>query len=342
MAYTNTIMLSGAQVKIEAVRGTPETTMTRWLYPTAGSLQWTYTQDHDDITENNRSFHGHSAFALGRYDNKFTYEERVSFEDVVWWLNCALDGANLTGSTTGSTPPGYTYTLTPQSAVDDLSTFTMKFNESGNIYKIDRCAVNKATFKWDGGIGSSQASWLMTLEIFGRTLTPAATYDAVAERARTIVTSRGTALYIDEPGGTIGTTQVLQALRSGEITIDNQIELKAFSEDTVTSAADFARGEQLFTGSLVMEFKNDTEFAKMRAGTARKIRIKNTGALIGSTPTTNYLLQFDIGNAFWMAPSFSFSGQNMIYTLGWMGYKSSTLAVPMNVVAVNASSTITA
>jgi hypothetical protein len=314
--------------------------MTRWLYPTAGSLIMTYTQDHDDLAESNRSFHGHSAFALGRYDVSFAYEERVTFEDVVWWLNMALDGANLTGTTTGSTPPGYTYTMLPQSAVDDLSTFTMKFGDAGNTYKIDRCAVNKATFNWDGGPGSSQATWLMTLEIFGRTLTPAASFDALSERNRNPVLSRGTALYVDDT--TIGTTQVLAKVRSGEIVIDNQIELKAFSEDTATSASDFARGEQLFTGSLVLEFKDDAEFAKMRAGTLRKIRILNTGAQIGLTPTTNYKLQFDIGNAYWQAPSISFSGQNLVHTLGWMGYKSAAVAVPMTVTAVNTLATITA
>lgn len=340
MAFTNTMMLQGAQCKIEAVRGTAETAMTRWLYPTQGSLIWTYTQDHDDLVEANRSFHGHSAFSLGRYQNSFTYEERVSFEDIVWWMNMIMDGANLTGTTTGSTPPGYTYTMTPQSAVDDLSTFTMKAGEPGNIYKFDRCVVNKATFKWDANPGTSQPSWLMTLEIFARTVTPGSSYDALSERSRTIARSLGTVVSIDTT--TIGTTPKTGYVRSGEFTIDNQIELKAFSEDTATMAADFARGEQLFTGSLVMEFKDDTEFALMRAGTQRKIRIKNTGALIGSTPTTNYQMQFDIGAAQWMAPSMGFSGQNMIQTFGWMGYKTAALAVPFTTAIVNTLASVTA
>jgi hypothetical protein len=342
MAVTNTDILFGAQVKIEGARGTPETTMTRWLYPTVGQFSWTYAQDHDDLSESNRTFHGKSAFSLSRYQVSFTYQERVSFEDLVWWLNTALDGNNRTGTTTGSTPAGFTYTLTPQASTDDLDTFTMKFNDAGNTYKIDRCVVNRLTLNWDSSPGTSQPSWLMTAEILGRTLTPAATYDAIADRSRTIIKSIGTALYIDEPGGTLGTTQKLGYLRSGEIVIDNQIELKAFSEDPATSAVDFGRGEQLITGSVVMEFKDDAEFAKMRAGTSRKLRILNTGAVIGSTPTTNYKAQFDFGVAQWMPPTMGYAGHNSIQTFGFVAYKSATVTVPITVAVVNASTTITA
>ena len=340
MAVTNVQVLHGAQAKIEAVRGTPEATMTRWLYPTLGSLIWTYEQDVDALVEANRSYHGHSAMALGRYRNRITYEERVSYEDVVWWMNAIMDGGNLTGSTTGSTPPGYTYTMTPQTATDDLATFTLKAGFTGNVYKFERCCVNKATFKFDSSAGNP--TWLMTLEIWARIVTPGATFDALSERARTIVNTLGTALYLDEPGGTIGTTAKVGYLRSGEIVIDNQIEEKFFSEDTATSAVDFGRGEQLFTGSVVMEFKDDTEFAKMRAGTSRKLRIQQTGALIGSTPTTNFTLRFDFGVAQWMAPTFSYNGQNAVMTHGFMGYKSATVAVPMTAVIINASTTIAA
>lgn len=337
MAVTNVQVLHGGQAKIEAVRGTPEATMTRWLYPTLGSMIWTYEQDIDDLAESNRSYHGHSAFALGRYRNRIAYEERVSYEDLVWWMNAILDGGNLTGTTTGSTPAGYTYTMTPQAAVDDLATFTLKAGFTGNVYKFDRCVVNTATFRFDSAAGNP--TWLMTLEIWARTVTPGSTFDALAERSRTIVNSLGTGLWLDEPGGTIGTTAKLGYLRSGEIVIDNQIEEKFFSEDTATSATDFGRGEQLFTGSVVMEFKDDVEFAKMRAGTSRKLRIRQTGAQIGTTPTTNYQMTFDFGVAQWMAPTNGYNGQNAVQTFGFMGYKSATVAVPMTAVIVNAAAT---
>jgi hypothetical protein len=338
---TNVQSLQGQEAKIEAERCVAEAVMTRWLYATMGNFRWTYAQEALDIPIQTRSFHAHKDFALGRYHNTFSYEEIMSFEDMPWWLCMILKGGpgQRTGVTTGSTPPGFAYVSVPSSSVDDLDSFTMKFWEPSNIYTIDRVMCNSATFAFDA---VNNPAWVMTLDLMGRLLTSGSSYDAVADRTRHIIRAAGTKVYIDEPGGVIGTTQVLGKLRSGSITIDNQIETKQFSEDALTDACDVGRGEQLVTGELVIEFKDDSEFAKMRSGTARKLRFEAPGEVIGTTPDTTYLWQVDIPVAHWMAPTMDYAGQNKIQTFGFMGYTDATSPQPISIKTVNALATIAA
>jgi hypothetical protein len=338
MAYSNVQVLERAQAKIEAVRGVAETTMTRWFYPPLGSLTWQYNQDLEEITEQTRTYASAVDRQLGVRTVRINIEINLTYEEAIWWLNCALDGGNLTGTTTGSTPPGFTYSLAQNVSADDLSTFTLKAGDATTIYKFSRCAVNQATFRFNPQPGG-ETCWRMTAEIWA-IFVGITTYDSPTDILRNRVLARGTNFSVDTT--TIGTTQVLGAIRSGEFTINNNLEEKFFSENTVDAAADFGRGSQVVTGSLVYEYLNDTEFALMRAGTVRKIRIAQTGPNIGSTPTTDFKWQVDVPNAKWLAPQFGYAGQNKIITLPFVGQWSSTVTQPLQISDVISAGTVTA
>jgi Phage tail tube protein len=337
MAYQNVMILEGGQAKVEAVRGTPESALTRWLYPVLGGLVVNYNQEVEDEPESTRTYHGHTSVSLGLPEVRISYEEIVSYEDLPWWFQMALKGG-VAGISTGSTPPGYTYTFVPATATDDLSTFTLVAGDPGNLYKFSRCAINSLTVRWDQ---AQQPSWRMTADIWARDMTAGAAYTgAIPDRNRERVQARGTLVYVDEPGGTIGTTQVTNEIRSGSVTVDNQLEDKAFSENETSVSADFARGEQLITGELVREFKTDTEFAKMRAGTTRRIRVQRTGSTIGATPTTDKRVRIDVPVAVLYAPRPGHVGQNRILTWGFTGYKTVADPVPITAAIVNALVTL--
>lgn len=338
MAYSNVQVLERAQAKIEGTRGAAEATMTRWWYFPLGALTWTYDQELEEIIETTRTYASAVDRQLGMRSIRINIELNLTYEEAIWWLNMALDGGNLSGTTTGSTPAGYTYSLAQNVSADDLSTFTLKAGNPAVAYKFSRCAVNRMTMRWNPQSGG-ETSWRMTAEIFA-IFVGTTSFDSPADITRNRILARGTAVYIDTT--TIGTTQVLGAIRSGEVTIDNQLEEKFFSENTVDADDDFARGSQIVTGSLVMEYLNDTEFALMRAGTVRKIRISRTGDQIGTTPTTNYLWQLDIPNAKWLAPTFGYAGQNQIITLPFVGQWSSAVTQPLQVTDVIAAATVTA
>lgn len=340
MPIANVDVLERAQVKIEGTRGTAETTMTRWWYAPLQQVTWEYQQELEEVEETTRTYATIVDRQLGIAYNRINVELNLTYEEVVWWLNCALDGSNLTGTTTGSTPPGFTYTLAPNVSADDLASFSMKAGDTTNIYKFKRCMVNKMTMRWNPQSGGD-VTWKMTAEIWA-IFVGTTTFDSPTDLTRTRVLSRGTKLYVDTT--TIHTTQLLNTLRQGEITIDNQLEEKVFSESTVDPHTDVGRGSQIVSGSLVFENNAaaETEFANMRAGTVRKLSIEQTGTQIGITPTTNYNFRVDVPNAKWMAPSKSYAGHNSIITFPWVAQWTSAVPQVVSVVVVNAQTTITA
>lgn len=338
MPYQNVQVLERAQAKIEAVRGTAEATASRWFYPPLGGITWTYAQDLEEIVEATRTYASAVDRQLGYRTVRINFDLILTYEEAVWWLNCALDGGNLSGTTTGSTPPGYTYTLAQNVTTDDLSTFTLKAGDPGNPLKFSRCVVNQATFRFNPQPGG-ETTWRMTAEVWAIFQGPT-TFDSPTDTVRNRVLARGTKVFIDPT--TLGTTQLTNAVRSGEFTINNNIEEKFFSENITDPHTDFARGSQVVTGSLVMEYLNDTEFNNMRNGTVRKIRISKDGDQIGTTPTTAFKWQADFPNAKWLAPSFGYAGQNKIITMPFVGQWTSTATQPLIVTVVTATASVTA
>lgn len=339
--YTNVVTLDRMEGKIEGTRGTPEATMTRPIVFPHGRASWSYEAAEGIEPETLRSFHATAAdYAVpGVSRTRINIEAIMSFEEIIWWWNLGLKGGNLSGTTTGSTPPGYTNTFSPTAATDDIATATLKCGDGAVAYLFDRAAVNTMVMRWNPG---QEAYWMMAVELFAR-FKGTTTFDSPAAIVRHKIASKGTIVKIDATGGTIGTTQVSGAIRSGSVSINNQLEEKQFTEDTDYTSADFARGEQIIAFELVRELLADTEFAFARAGTVRKIRIEKTGDAIGTSPTTAYLLQLDLPAARYtprLAPNFQ--GQNRVLTLSGRGLRDASNTVPLIARSVIASSSVAA
>jgi hypothetical protein len=182
----------------------------------------------------------------------------------------------------------------------------------------------------------------VTVEILAQFL-GATTFDAPTALTRHKIPAKGTIVYVDAAAGTIGSTAASGVIRSGSVTITNNIEEKIFTEDTSYTSADFSRGEQMVSFDIARELTADTEYAFLRAGTTRKIRIQNTGDNIGGTPTTDYRLRVDIPVARYtprLAPNWQ--GQNRVVPLQGRGLVDSDDTAPISIAVVNASSTLTA
>lgn len=340
MPYGNVQAFKKVQGKIEAVRGTAETTMTRWITVLqSGGVAVTYNRDREDAPETLRSFNGDRDTALTNESVGINIEARMSFEEAVWWLNLALDGGNLTGTTTGSTPPGYTYTLTPNDTVDDLASATLKIGDGATAYRYRRCMVNSATFRCNPNAGG-EASWRMAAELIA-IFDGTTSFDSPTDITRNMILSNGSKLYLDTASA-IGTTAQSLLIRNMSFTIANNLEEKRFIESGITAAADVGRGMQRVTGDFTAEHLNDaTFFALMRANTNTKLRFEYTGPSIGTTPTTNYLWQVDFPQAKLNAPSESYAGQNMVMTYPFIAEKPVGAGV-ITIKDVNATASITA
>jgi hypothetical protein len=225
---------------------------------------------------------------------------------------------------------------------DDLKTMTLKCGDAASPYKFGRGAVNSMTLRWNPAGTGMEAYWIVTVEILAQFL-GATTFDAPTALTRHKIPAKGTIVYVDAAAGTIGSTAASGVIRSGSVTITNNIEEKIFTEDTSYTSADFSRGEQMVSFDIARELTADTEYAFLRAGTTRKIRIQNTGDNIGGTPTTDYRLRVDIPVARYtprLAPNWQ--GQNRVVPLQGRGLVDSDDTAPISIAVVNASSTLTA
>jgi hypothetical protein len=323
LAYTNVRAFNRAQVAIEATRGTAIGTMTRWVTALSdGGLSWSYVRDREDAPETLRSFQADRDTAITQESVTWQIEARLAYEEIPWWLSCALNGAaaTLVGTTTGSTPPGYTYTITAVDTSDDLDTFTMKIGDPSVCYILKRCAVNQLTIRCNPDQGG-EASWRIVASgpaIFVGT----GTFDAPSDITRTIVQSYGSLMYLDTSSA-IGTTSITGLVRNFEFTINNNIEEKRFIDAGVAAHTDFGRGFQRVTGSFSIEHTADTYFAYHRAETDIKLRFEKTGATIGSSPTTAYRTRWDFPQAVLDSPTESFVGNNRVYTYPFLAEKPS-------------------
>lgn len=324
MPFLNVLALERAEAKIEAVRGTAETTMTHNMALLANGSTFSLEQTHEEEPEMTQSFTPYSDNQLTAQRARLRLEWIASYEDLIWWDQHIVKGGTLTGTTTGSTPPGYTYTISPTTgAVDDIATSTWKVGDGAVAYKLSRCVVNTFTIRANP---ESEGTWRCTAELFGIFI-GTTSFDSPAITTQTKVVSYGSKVYLDVMGGTIGTTAVSNRIRSFTITYTLNIEEKSFLETGVMAHTDFGRGYYIITFEIVMEHTSDDWFAIARANTAYKIRFEKTGAQIGTTPTTNYLRQIDLNRAKLRIPTFQRSGQNKTAVFGGFAEKAAATAV---------------
>lgn len=182
---------------------------------------------------------------------------------------------------------------------------------------------------------------MMDVNLIGRDWETTTYTGAIGDRVREDILARGTALYIDDAGGTIGTTQKLGSLISASITWTLNINYKAFAEDTKYVAANkVGRGPRLVDAQFTFEFDNDVEFAKYRNNDAqqRLISLKQTGSVIhaGSPAATasKYMQIFLPG--YWASWSRGVRVNNLIATFGLMASYDTTLAYSSKLVVNNA------
>lgn len=321
MPYGNVQAFQRVQAAIETVRGTAIGTMTRWLpVLQSGGFIVTYSREREDVPEQLRSFQGDRDTQILAEAVTFTIEARLSFDEVPWWFSMALKGGSATriGTTTGSTPPGYTYTITPSDTADDLDTFTFKIGDTSTCYQYKRAVINTMTLRCNPNAGG-EASWRITMDgmaIYVGT----STFDAPSDITRNMVPALGSKLYLDTASA-IGTTQITNLVRNFSVTVNNNIEEKRFVDSGVAAHTDFGRGLMRVTGDFTMEHTVDTYFALHRANTNTKIRLESTGANIGATPTADYRLRVDIPQAKLDSPSESYVGNNKVYTYPFLAEK---------------------
>lgn len=275
----NEVRLNRLQAGFEASAGTA-VAATRKLYmrtdPVSGvstPLLW-----FDDATG---SYIGRRRPTKGRTTVGFPGTDLVTFEDIHWWLYMMVEGTP--AESTGTDPSVLVHTFTPDQSTDSLKSATFEWGDPGNIYEISQVYMNSWTLRGDAD-NDNELGWMLEADFMGRTF-DAGTFTALADRETEVVTARGTKLYIDDAGGTIGTTQVTGKLINWSISGTINRHTKAFAEDEqYVAQGKTGRADWTVDAQFTMEFEDDDEFANYRSGTPvqRLIRIEREGSEIAT------------------------------------------------------------
>lgn len=330
---TNEVILLQAQAGLESTRGTG-VTATRKVY---AQVTPSYSKALSAMTDTTGTFDGRRRPHYGREKVSFSAADVVTYEDIAWWLQLGIKGG-VTSTTTGTT--GKLYSFTPSAASDDIKSMTLEFNESGNPYKSTQVMVNSWTLRGDAD-NDNEPGWMFDAEMMGRDWATTTFTSALTDRTTEVCLARGTKLYIDDAGGTIGTTQVTGKLINWSITQNNNIHFKAFAEDTTNYAANkVGRGERTVDAQFTFEFDSDAEFAKYRNSLPqqRLIRLVQEGTQIGAGPAKNKL-QVDL-YGYWSSWSRGDREGNLTATFGLMGFYDTTATKTIQVDVTNSLSTL--
>ena len=120
--------------------------------------------------------------------------------------------------------------------------------------------------------------------------------------ASDIIVFGGSKLYIDAPGGTIGTTEITKTLLSFELDVTTGLTAKATNETKDYSLVYF--NKDAFSVKLKMVYEHNTNAVAQRdiyeAATNRLIRLDFLGAAFGSAGTsfTNYTFRIDAAGVY--------------------------------------------
>lgn len=285
------------------------------------------------------TFHGRRRPSYGRTKVAFTAMDEATYEDLPWWGQLMWKGGVTGGSGDAGTPEMFTYTFNPTTTADDLKSITLEFGDVGNPYQSSQVMVNSWTLRMDSD-NDAEPSWMLDLQLLGRDWSTTTFTAALSDRDTEAILARGTKLYIDDAGGTIGSTQVTGQLISASITGNNNLTYKAFAEDVTYVAANaVGRGEQTFDAQFTFEFAADTEFANYRDTTAqeRLIRLEQTGSIIHDAITKKMTLDL---YGYWSSWSRGTRVNNLTATFGLMGFYDTSAAKTFQAVIQNALETL--
>jgi hypothetical protein len=288
--------LQKAQAAIEATRGTG-IAATRIVYLDRGA--WFEQPVGREFPEEDRnSFIDNYRMLTVSHMAKVTAVARETFDDAPWWGQFFWKGG-VTGVLSAITV--YTYTFTPTVAVDDLKTMTLEVGNDTQAYQIPYVLGQKLEISWTRGQGVK-----MNVDLLGQRLIPQAFTGALSDRTLEDVVGTTAKVWIDNAGGTIGTTQALNVL-GGKVSWDNNwTQITHLIGQLYPD--DAQRGVRHLAIELDVHFNNTIEFAQLVAGGERLIRVQFTGTIIaGSTGNVVRSITIDF-YGFYLSAPFSTDG----------------------------------
>lgn len=198
----------------------------------------------------------------------------LTYEQVLHVLEAGIK----TVSPTGTNPYTYTYAFPTDTTTRTIKTYTI---EGGNtIVTVDQMEMNYSFVEEFEFSGKADESWMMSSTWKGQKLTVATITGAISAPTVEPVLFGHTKFYVNDSGGTIGTTQVTGKLLNAQVRCKTGIMFVPSGDGNLyPSAHKFVRPEITF--ALAYELEQDTgasfvatERGKFTSKAARLIRLK--------------------------------------------------------------------
>lgn len=271
--------------------------------------------------------------ATGLHLPEFTISADIDDTEAAWkWSGSAMAlTKDLKANTTGAATSGTTTTVVKTAAGWTIDQFAGAFVEmtSGTVGNIGKRRE----------ILSNTATALTVVAAFPSAVTAADTFvisgaftAGIADRTRETIEAPGTKIYLDT--GTIGTTEITGRIISWSVNYNINSAGKRFMDNT-TGYSRFGFGATAVTGQIRFEADERDEYDYWIAGTAERLRIKQTGSTIDSGTSTTKTAQIDVPYIQWDGVSEDDHDNNVTWTMSFRGYVDASAAYPIRFITKN-------
>lgn len=275
---------------------------------------------------------GHAAYP-GPREVKISFKKLPwSYTDAPWWLNL-FTTPQTTGTGAGADK---TYTNIPSDTADDHKRVTLEIGARDTWpeeYRIAGCTGKKLTLTIDG-----TDFWRADIDLIGLVLTAQAKTAALSARSVTHVPSPGTVISVDST--TFGAGPLTGRVVSAEITIEDGAEARRTVDgntlDVLAATKTVIVAPRKVGAKVIAEFSSAAEHTAFLAASIQKVRIKKTGAVLGSS---NWSEQIDI-NGVWRSFARADSSGLVVAEMELAALYDATLAADFKAVTVNDQGTL--
>ena len=291
-----------------------------------------YSRYAEDVNHINGLTDQYTAYKQARFPMVFN---PATFEQI-----CdVLDGGILvaTASADGvGTGKVRTYTF-PNTSTVSITTKTIEGGDTTSCEEIEYAFVEKLTFA-----GQQKQACTLNADWIGRQITPTTFTSGLAALDVNPILFGNSKLYIDEPGGTIGTTLVSSTVTAFSLDIETGL-VPRFTGDGDIVYKSVARSK--FVPTLKLTFEHNTtakaEKAKWVANTPRLIQLKIEGPTLTTSGTySKYSAIINMAGLYTKFSALSEDDGNDIIDAEFVGCYDITSAMFGSIIVVNQLATI--
>lgn len=252
-------------------------------------------------------------------------ETELTFEQILHILEAGVK----TAAPTGTGPYVYTYAFPLSTTLNTIRTYTIETGNAvvGDVNEMEYGFVEEFTLSGEAG-----ASWMMSANWVGRRKSTTTFTGALSLVTVEPALFNKTKLYINDTGGTIGTTQVQGVMVSAEVNVvTGVVALMTGDGNLYFTSHKFVPPEITF--SIKMELENNTgvvaaERAKWVAKSFRLVRLNLSGAGTSS-------INIDIAAKWLNVSEYENSDENTVVTFEGVGRYSSADALFATITVTN-------